>query len=333
MLHPSECTPCGIPDEFPRKTAVFKMNGNLTLTSSTTNGHLLLLCYPNYVNASGNTFLLYYTDGTSPLDVTNLPVTANLTASSVSGTNLAAYYSYSRLVGLEIKMTYIGAVETGAGETRIGFTNYATLTTGANVKNTIEDSDFFSGDRAECTYKAIWIPQDNSDLKFRSVGDNGDADKSNSWGVITMCATGLPKNIPVYDLKWTAVIEAILLPTVSDYIPRTVTPIGNTTECLMRLKQIVYEDPSRVCGVIKTGRRLAMATDEELSTGSVSGAMQAVYANPSFSRFGGADTSTANPLTYSGVSSTIRSVGSNPIGYAGSVIGGAVGGTLKNLFS
>ena len=333
VLYPSECTPSGIPDEFPRKTAVFKMSGNTTLTSSAANGQLLLLCYPQYYMTGGNSFISYYVDGSSNLDVTNLPSTANLFNAAIPGTNLAAYYTFARLVGIELRATYIGAVETGAGETRIGLTNYSTLSAGSNIKNLIEDSDFYAADRAECTYKSIWLPQDHSDFKFRAIGDNGDADKATGWGTIMMASTGLPKNIPVYDLKWTVIVEATLLPTVADYIPRSITPIGNTAEYLMKLKQLVYEDPSRVCGVIKTGRRLAMATDEELSTGSMSGAVQAVYTNPSFSRFGGVDNSAANPLSYSGVSSTIRNVGSNPIGYAGSVIGGAVGGTLKNLFS
>lgn len=325
VLYPAECTPSGIPDEFPRKTAVFKMNGNATITSSATNGHMLLICYPNYFMATGNAFIVSYTDGTSALDVTNLPATANLSSSTINGTTITAYYSYARLVGLELKLTYIGAVETGAGETRSGFTNYATLTAGTNIKNAIEDADFFVADRAECTYKSIWLPQDNSDFKFRTAGDNGEADKSSSWGIMMICSTGLPKNIAVYDLKWTAIVEGMTIPSVADFIPRTITPIGNTTECLMKLKQLVYEDPSRVCGVIKTSRRLAMATDEEMQGGTVPEAIQAAYQNPQLNRFG-------TPVSYSSITSTIRDIASNPIGYAGSKIGQVGGAVLRTVF-
>lgn len=325
VLYPSECTPSGIPDEFPRKTTVFKMNGNTTLTSSTANGQLLLLCYPQYYMTAGNAFITYFLDGTSNLDVTNLPSTANLFSTAISGTNLATYYTFARLVGIELRLTYIGAVETGAGETRIGLTNYATLSAGANIKNLIEDSDFYAADRAECTYKSIWLPQDHSDFKFRAIGDNGDADKATGWGTIMLTSTGLPKNIPVYDLKWTVIVEATLLPTVADYIPRTITPIGNTSECLMRLKQMVYEDPSRVCGVIKTSRRLAMATDEEMQGGTVPEAIQAAYQNPQLNRFG-------TPMSYSGITSTIRDIASNPIGYAGSKVGQVGGSILRSVF-
>ena len=135
VLYPSDCTPSGIPDEFPRKTAVFKMSGNTTLTSSAANGQLLLLCYPQYYMATGNTFIVYFGDGASNLDVTNLPNTANLYSTQIGGTNLETYYTFSRLVGIELRATYIGAVETGAGETRIGLTNYSTLSAGSNIEN------------------------------------------------------------------------------------------------------------------------------------------------------------------------------------------------------
>ena len=137
VLYPSDCTPAGIPDEFPRKTAVFKMSGNTTLTSSTANGQLLLLCYPQYYMATGNTFIVYFGDGASNLDVTNLPNTANLFSTQIGGTNLATYYTFARLVAIELRATYIGAVETGAGEARIGLTNYSTLSAGSNIKNLI----------------------------------------------------------------------------------------------------------------------------------------------------------------------------------------------------
>ena len=119
VLYPSDATPCGIPDEFPRKTTVFKMNGNTTLTSSAANGQLLVLCYPQYYMTGGNAFIVSYVDGTANLDVTNLPSTANLSSTAITGTNLGTYYTFARLVGIELRTTYIGAVETGAGETRI----------------------------------------------------------------------------------------------------------------------------------------------------------------------------------------------------------------------
>ena len=152
------------------------------------NGQLLLLCYPQYYMTGGNSFISYYVDGSSNLDVTNLPSTANLFNTAIPGTNLATYYTFARLVGIELRATYIGAVETGAGETRIGLTNYTTLGAGSNIKNLIEDSDFYAADRAECTYKSIWLPQDHSDFKFRVIGDNGDADKATGWGAIMMAS-------------------------------------------------------------------------------------------------------------------------------------------------
>ena len=57
VLYPSDCTPGGIPDEFPRKTTVFKMSGNTTLTSSAANGQLLVVCFPQYFMTAGNAFI------------------------------------------------------------------------------------------------------------------------------------------------------------------------------------------------------------------------------------------------------------------------------------
>jgi len=246
VLNPCEAATIGAPEKYARKTAVFKMNGNYSIRSSDTYGNIFMQCYPQKVTDSSSTFLHFYTDGTADLDVTNMPTIANLTNTIKTGpVTLTSYYQYVRLVAFELTMTYVGAVQTGSGELSIGFDNFENGVIGYNVKNNIQDSNFHAHGRAEDTFRCIWIPQDDSDFDFRAVGST-QPDKANIWGSITAAGTGFPVTTECYDLQWTAIIEGMTLPLVSDFIPKTISPPIDLTQALLKLKNLILSKPSLV---------------------------------------------------------------------------------------
>lgn len=248
MLNPFKAPEIGVPDVFARKTAVFKITTQLQVKSSTANGQIAGWLYPQAFSDPGSTYVTYYTDGASQLNISNMPAFLNLTANTTAGSTLANYYTYVRLVSYGYKFTYIGAEQTAAGEFAICFTNNNTiLTTGADVKSSIRDAQFYATGRAESVFEGIWLPQDIADLKFRSTADAVEADKSNTWGIILFAGSGLPVNTFLYQLEITAIVEGLVLSTVSDYIPQSISPAADPFPILSRMKQRVNECPWHVC--------------------------------------------------------------------------------------
>lgn len=242
VLNPDTANIVGVPDCFPRRSSTFRATGNITLTSSTTNGHVLVNVYPQAC-LSTSTFLNVFSDGGTALDVTNYQATT--TATGTTGTDVSTYYLFTRIVAFQVKLIYIGAEQTAAGEFTVALSNNSVIA-GLNVAAAARDCDYRAIGRAESTFVINWIPQDDTDLNFRNVSDTFDADKSSNWGMMYLVGTGLPKATQVYTLEWTCVGEGILKPTVGDFIPREISPVCDLYKALMILKQAIINNPSLV---------------------------------------------------------------------------------------
>ena len=250
VLDPFGAQDCCVPDLFCRKTTVFRNTVQVQVRSSVVNGHVAGIIYPqNYADSTSN-FVSYYTDAASSLNISSMPTSATLTNNNLNGTNLAAYYSYARLVSLGYKFIYIGAELTAAGEFAICFANNNSVVNtvaGTDLKNAVRDAAFTSCGRAENIFEGIWLPQDQSDLQLRSLGDILDADKVAGWGVIQFCGSGFPVNTVVYQLEITATVEATVLTSVSDFIPQKLSPPMDPNEALLQVKAVVFRDQRAVC--------------------------------------------------------------------------------------
>jgi len=244
LLQPSRANVAQAPDVFYRNTSVFKLSGNTTLVSSLAKGHVLATVFPQTCTQAVPLVTMYI-DAASQLDVTNLPVIANLLASSTNGQTLSPYYSYVRLVSFEIVLRYVGAELTQAGELSVGFDNIQQVVVGTNVKNNIQDGAYYCKGKSDKTFRIVWVPQDDSDFEFRSPV--GTAKSSIYWGSITIAGTGFPTNISVYDLQYTAVIEGTVLPGNLDFIPRSISQAINPHEAMMRLKVQAIQDKDLLC--------------------------------------------------------------------------------------
>lgn len=234
------------PDLYIRKTSVFKLTGSLSLLSSVAKGHCLLVVYPQLITQAVS-FASIYIDAASQLDVTNLPVIANLLASGTTGTNLSTYYSYVRLVGFELDFIYVGAELSQAGELSVGLDNIQQMVVGTNVKTNIQDGVYYTKGRSDKSFRIVWVPQDDTDFDFRSPSA---VNKTQFWGSITAAGTGFPLNITTYDVTYTAVIEGIVLPSGLDFIPRSLSPAVDPNQAMLALKKLVIANPSLIasCG-------------------------------------------------------------------------------------
>jgi len=241
LLDPfSGMNPTTCPDEYLRRSSVFRLNGNVSLTSSAANGHLLFRAEPQMASSSSQ-FFTAWTDGVNPLYVLNLPVIANLTATVSNGQNMTTYFQFSRMVAFQLKFRYIGAELTQAGELSIGFDNVNMVVVGNNVKSMIQDSQFCVRGDAASEFIATWIPQDDTDFQFHTPST---WPKSQYWGTIHGAGTGYPLGIPVYDVEWAAIIEGLVIPANQDFIPRSISPYGNRSSCLRLLHGMVLNDPT-----------------------------------------------------------------------------------------
>lgn len=237
----------GVPDLFPRKSAVFKMTMQTQIKSSTANSQVAGYIAPQSFSDSASPYVSYYTDGASNLNVSNMPAFVNLTGTTTNGSALNTYYTYVRLVALGYKFTYIGAEQTAAGEFAIGLANNnLVLTTGADLKSGLRDLQFYATGRAEAQFEGCWLPQDLADLQFRSAGDAIEADKTGTWGVILFCGSGFPSNTFVYQLEVCAIVEGLVLSTVSDYIPQSISACVDPNVALLEVKRKVTEDGRKV---------------------------------------------------------------------------------------
>lgn len=244
LFNPSSDVVAQAPDCFYRRSSVFKLTGNTTIVSSLAKGHVLITVFPQLVTQPAN-FITQYLDAASQLDVTNLPVIANLLASSVNGQTLSPYYSYVRLVAFEITLTYVGAELTQAGELSIGLDNIQQVIVSTNVKNNIIDGVYHCKGRSDKSFRLVWIPQDDTDFEFRAT--NATAKNSQYWGCITAAGTGFPVNIPVYDLQYTAVIEGTVLPGNLDFIPRGLSANIDPHDAMRAAKGKAMSDIRYLC--------------------------------------------------------------------------------------
>jgi hypothetical protein len=250
VLDPFRAAEVGVPDMFPRKSAVFKMTTQGQIKSSAVNGHVCGAVYPQSFCTTGNAFWSYVTNGASNLNVSSMPALANLTYTSVVGTDLSAYYSYVRLIGCGVKLTYIGAEQTAAGELCISFGNNNVVVNagaGTDAKSAMRDMQFYATGRAESIFEARWIPQDNTDLELKVVGDGVNADKTGNWGIIQFCGTGFPLDTFVYQIEISTMVEGLVVSTASDYIPQHVSNAINPIDVQLYLKSLVQKDPRLVC--------------------------------------------------------------------------------------
>lgn len=108
ILNPFNAPEEGVPDLFARKSAIFKITKQGQIKSSTANGQIAGYFAPQAFSDPGTSILTYLTDGANNLNVSNMPAFINLTATNLVGETLSTYYTYVRLVGAAIKLTYIG---------------------------------------------------------------------------------------------------------------------------------------------------------------------------------------------------------------------------------
>lgn len=238
----SGLNPTAAPDEYLRRSSVFRLNGNVSLTSSAANGHILFRIEPQMAS-SPSQFFTAWTDGVNPLTVLNLPTIANLTATVSNGQSMTTYFQFTRMVAFQAKFRYIGAELTQAGELSIGFDNVNFVVVGNNVKSMIQDSQFYVRGDAGSEFVATWIPQDDTDFDFHAPSA---WPKSQYWGTIHGAGTGYPLGTLVYDVEWAAIIEGMVIPANQDFIPRSISAYGDRSSCLSRLHEMVLRDPTLV---------------------------------------------------------------------------------------
>jgi len=234
----SNSNPTAAPDEYLRRSSVFKLNGNVSLTSTVANGHILFRVEPQMVSSSSQ-FFTQWRDNVNPVDVLNLPTIANITAVVNNGQYMATYFQFTRLVAFQLKFRYIGAELTQAGELSIGFDNANFIVVANNVKSMIQDSQFYVRGSAGDTFVATWIPQDDTDFEFHTPNT---WPKAQYWGTIHGAGTGYPLNTVVYDVEYTAIIEGLVIPNNQDFIPRSISPYGDRSSCLAKLHDLVLKD-------------------------------------------------------------------------------------------
>lgn len=242
VLDPINCI-SPAPDPFQKQTTVFRTNGILTITSSLASGHVLCAIVPQLCTGNSATFMNRYVDGISPLDVYSLPTIANLAVTSTSGGSFSQF-TYVRLVSFQVTLRYIAAELTQAGECSIGFDNGTPITPGVNVKSYIQDCMWSTEGDSDAFYTCNWVPQDYTDFEYRTYSS---VPKSSNWGNIVIAGSGFPVNIPVYELRWTAIVEGISNPTSSDYISRLPSLLGTIEEGCIRLFTLIQQDPTLVC--------------------------------------------------------------------------------------
>jgi len=243
VLNPDTADVVGVPDVYARKTSCFRYTTNFTISSSLANGHVLTAFYPQAAFATGSNYIIRYSDGVSPLDVTNFNVA--ITQTSTTGTDITANYLFTRVVAFQVKLTYMAAEQTAAGEAVIGLTN-TSFAAGTNISAMVRDSDFRALGRAESKFTLNWIPQDDSDFSFRSTNDSFDADKTSNWGMIVLAGTGFPVNTAVYMCDLAIVVENLVKPTSADFIPRSLSLPLDLQKALLHLKQLIVCNPSLV---------------------------------------------------------------------------------------
>lgn len=262
ILNTEDADCCGIPDQFARKTSCFKVNGSFSVTSSLANGHVYINCSPAHATST-LAAVTVYTDGANALNVTNLPASGNLTATTFAGTTITSAYSWARMVGFQLTLKYVAADLTAAGELGIAMDAGILHTTGQNAKSTIKDCSFYNHGRAENVFKVNWIPTDESFAEFNTVSNLFPPGKSTQWLNIIAVGTGFPVNTIVYDGEWTCIVEAIAGASfVPDYIPRSFGPTGDPYKAAEMLKQIIVANPKIVTRI---GKQDAMYRDDEPS--------------------------------------------------------------------
>lgn len=236
----SSMIPTAAPDEYLRRSSVFRLNGNVSLTSTVANGHILFRVEPQLV-ASSSQFFTQWADNVNPVNVLNLPTIANMTQVVNNGQSMNTYFQFTRLVAFQIKLRYIGAELTQAGELSIGFDNVNFVVVSNNVKSMIQDSQFYVRGDAGDQFIATWIPQDDTDFEFHTPNT---WPKSQYWGTMHGAGTGFPPNTVVYDVEYSAIIEGLVIPNNQDFIPRSISPYGDRSLCLSRLHDLVIRDPT-----------------------------------------------------------------------------------------
>ena len=247
VLYPSTASIVGAADKYVRKTSVFRSNGSFTLKSSADKGHALAVLYVQAATNSGGTLYNWFEDSATPtlLDVTNMPTIATLTAHATgAGTVFSTYYSFTRVVSFDVTFTYIGNELNGSGEASIGSDNGTIITIANNIPAIIQDMSFNCHDRAEHTFRQIWLPQDDSDFILHAPNT---PEKATTYGAIYFAATGLPKATEVYQVNYCAVIEGIPLTLNLDFIPRSMSVPLDVEGALLLLKTKIYNDPRLVC--------------------------------------------------------------------------------------
>jgi len=278
LLNPPGAVSVQAPDEYLRRSSVFKVSGNVTISSSLSKGHVLCQVYPQYITQAVP-FLTWVGDnGAVHLDVTNYP--AGLpTFNSTNGQALTNYYTFVRIVAFQVKLVYIGAVLNTAGELSIGIDNINQLTAGYNIKNNIQDGLIYARDMANDGFMCNWIPQDETDFEFRTPTTVA---KSQFWGSITLAGTGFPVNTPVYDLSYTAIVEGLVIPSNQDFIPRTISQPLDRSEAMLTLKRRVLTNP----GLIVCSSKGGSSSSVVYVKGSTETSRPSPIQVPKYNRFG-----------------------------------------------
>lgn len=246
VLDPINCNPVGAPDDFTRRTAVWRTTTTATLVSSVANGHVFVIITPQRVVSSTGAHYVIRSDSGTVLDVTNFSTAT--TATTVLGTDITTNYAFARLVGYRVRLIYIGAEQTGAGECSVALINSQPDANATNVSALVRDADFVSTGRAESEFFCNWIPQDISDLQLRIAGDQSAEDKSIYWGQIIIVGTGFPKATAVYSMEITAIIEGVVKATSADFIPRSISLPTSPTIALQALKRLIMNRPGLIAG-------------------------------------------------------------------------------------
>lgn len=246
VLRPFDAELHGAPDVFPRRTCTTRINGSFSIASSLANGHVLARIQPMYVLSSAGAVLTYYTDGANPVYVSLLPTIANMTANVIAGSSaLITLGSLYRLVGFEYRLKYVGAELTQAGELAIGYDHANTIVVGYDVKSLVRDCAFNTRGPSDAQFRGIVIPQDDADFIMRGQTAVAAA-KDQYWHSITICGTGFPPGIVVYDVEWCAIVEFLVSPIQTDFIPRSMSWTASREDAMVRIKQKVMAFPTCV---------------------------------------------------------------------------------------